>query len=74
VERYFTNYDRLPDWQLVAGFVDRRPALLVRDPADPAKPPAYFILLEWLGDEIATIRDFYFARYVLDGAELVVLE
>jgi RNA polymerase sigma-70 factor, ECF subfamily len=72
VERYFTNYDRLPDWQLVAGFVDRHPALLVRDPRDPAKPPAYFILLEWLGDEIATIRDFYFARYALDGAELVV--
>jgi RNA polymerase sigma-70 factor (ECF subfamily) len=72
VERYFTNYDRLPDWQLVAGFVDRRPALLVRDPRDPAKPPAYFILLDWAGDEIATIRDFYFARYALDGAELVV--
>jgi RNA polymerase sigma-70 factor, ECF subfamily len=72
VERYFGNYDRLPDWQLVPGLVDRRPALLVRDPRDPAKPPAYFILLEWLGDEIATIRDFYFARYALDGAELVV--
>jgi RNA polymerase sigma-70 factor, ECF subfamily len=74
VERYFSNYDRLPDWQLVPGFVDRRPALLVCDPGDPANPPAYFILLEWLGDEVAIIRDFYFARYVLDGAELVVLK
>jgi RNA polymerase sigma-70 factor, ECF subfamily len=72
VERYFGNYERLSDWQLVAGFVDRRPALLVRDPADPRKPPAYFILLDWTGDAVATIRDFYFARYVLEGAEVVV--
>jgi RNA polymerase sigma-70 factor, ECF subfamily len=74
VERYFTNYDRLPDWQLVPGFVDRRPALLVCDSGDPAKPPAYFILLEWLGDEVAIIRDFRYARYAVDGAELVVLK
>jgi RNA polymerase sigma-70 factor (ECF subfamily) len=74
VERYFTNYDRLPDWQLVPGFVDRRPALLVRDPADPAKPPAYFILLDWSADGVINIRDFYFARYALDGAELAMAE
>ena len=54
--------------------MDRRPALLVRDPGDPANPPAYFILLEWLGDEVAIIRDFRYARYALDGAELVVLK
>jgi RNA polymerase sigma-70 factor (ECF subfamily) len=72
VERYFTNYDRMPDWQLVPGLVDRRPALLVRDSVDPRKPPAYFILLDWLGDEVANIRDFRYARYALDGAEVVV--
>src|SRR5216683_8095235 len=34
VGRYFHNYARLQDWHLVPGFVDRRPAILVRDPRD----------------------------------------
>src|SRR5216683_969134 len=34
VGRYFGNYSLVQDWQLVPGFVDRRPAILVRDPRD----------------------------------------
>ena len=72
VANYFGNYDRLADWHLVAGVVEGRPAVLVRDPANPSAAPAYFVLLEWAGDRIVNIRDFRYARYVTEGAELVV--
>jgi len=73
VSRYFTNYSKVDDWRLALGFVDRRPALIVRDPADPSGRPAYFVLLGWDGDSVATIRDFRHARYVVENAEMVEL-
>jgi len=73
VGRYFGNYALVHDWQLVAGFVDRRPAILVRDPGDPLGAPAYFVLLNWAGDRLVGIRDFRHARYATDGAELLML-
>jgi RNA polymerase sigma-70 factor, ECF subfamily len=72
VAPYFDNYARLEDWNLVLGLVDRRPAVLVRNPSDPTGKVAYFILLQWEGDRVANIRDFYFARYATEGAELLV--
>jgi RNA polymerase sigma-70 factor (ECF subfamily) len=72
VANYFHNYSRIQDWHLVPGLVDRRPAMLVRDPGNPSARPAYFILLEWAGDRVANIRDFRFARYATDGAELFI--
>ena len=74
VGRYFHNYDRITDWHLVPALVDRRPALLVRDPGDPSGAPVYFVLLQWEGDRLMSIRDFRFARYITEGAEVVVPE
>ena len=74
VGRYFHNYDRAADWDFVPALVDRRPALLVRDPADPSGAPAYFVLLQWAGDRLMNIRDFRHARYVTEGAEVVIPE
>jgi RNA polymerase sigma-70 factor (ECF subfamily) len=73
VGRYFHNYGLAKDWHLVLGLVERRPAVLVRDPADPSGPPAYFVLLEWDGDAVAKIRDFRYARYVMQDVELATL-
>jgi len=70
VAKYFGNYSLAQDWQLVPGFVDGRPAVLVRDPRDVSATPAYFILLDWAGDELVRIRDFRHARYTIEGAEL----
>ncbi len=70
VGNYFHNYNRINDWHLVPGLVDRRPAMIVRDPSDPSGTPAYFILLQWAGDRVVNIRDFRFARYATEGAEL----
>jgi RNA polymerase sigma-70 factor, ECF subfamily len=73
VGNYFTNYSKVTDWHLVPGLVDARPAILVHAPGSPSARPDYFILLGWAGDSVATIRDFRFARYITDGAEIIAL-
>jgi RNA polymerase sigma-70 factor (ECF subfamily) len=73
VRKYFGNYSLVEDWQLVPGFVDRRSAILVRDPRDASGAPTYFVLLDWVGDRIIGIRDFRHARYATDGADLLML-
>ncbi len=72
VSNYFGNYSRLDDWELVPGLVERRPAVIVRDPRD--RRLLYFVLLRWDEDELNGIRDFRYARYALDGAELVLAD
>ena len=74
VARYFGNYALARDWLLAPGFVDRRPALLVRDPNDAAGKPVYFVLLDWSGGQLIRITDFRYARYATDGAEIVMLD
>jgi RNA polymerase sigma-70 factor, ECF subfamily len=74
VGKYFENYARVEDWQLAVGSVDGRPAIVVRDPDDALSTPRYFVLLEWNGDRLAVIRDFRYARYVIEGAMLHILD
>jgi RNA polymerase sigma-70 factor (ECF subfamily) len=74
VATYFHNYDRVADWKLVPGLVDRRPAALVHDPANASAPPIYFVLLQWADQGIINIRDFRNARYAIEGAELIEVE
>jgi RNA polymerase sigma-70 factor (ECF subfamily) len=73
VAPYFTNYAARPHWRFIPGFVDRRPAMLVYDADDPDRRLKYFVLLEWAGERVVAIRDFVFARYAMDGAELAVM-
>jgi RNA polymerase sigma-70 factor (ECF subfamily) len=72
VSRYFGNYSAAGDWRLVPGLVEGRPAVLVFDPNASDAPPRYFMLLGWDGDKVATIRDFRYATYVVEGAEYQV--
>lgn len=67
VSIYFHNYGQAQDWKFVPGFADRRAAILVRDPSEVG---CYFIFLDWAGDKVAGIRDFRYARYVTEGAEV----
>ena len=53
--------------------MEGRPAALVRDAQNPSGPPAYFILLAWSGDRLRAIRDFRFAPYAMEGAEIALL-
>jgi RNA polymerase sigma-70 factor (ECF subfamily) len=73
VAPYFSNYAARPHWRFISGFVERRPAMLVYHADDPEKLK-YFVLLNWAGGKVVRIRDFVFARYAMDGAELAVLE
>jgi RNA polymerase sigma-70 factor, ECF subfamily len=69
---YFRNYSRLQDWHLVPGLVDGRAAALVYYLGDQTGRPMYFVLLKWAGDGLVNIRDFHFARYAIEGAELLI--
>lgn len=69
---YFGNYDRLRDWALSLGFVDGRPAILIRNPqADDAVRG--FVLIDWRGEEVARIRDFRHVPYCIADADICFL-
>lgn len=68
---YFGNYNKLRDWQLTLGKVERRPAILVYDPENLEGPPIYCIFIQWnSSDEVTKIYDFRYARYVMQDAEV----
>ena len=68
---YYHRYAEAPvNWRCVPGLVDGRPAILMLDPDDADGRPAFFILLDWADGKVAGIRDFMFARYAMDGAEI----
>ncbi|SDC71602.1 RNA polymerase, sigma subunit, ECF family [Massilia sp. PDC64] len=62
VGEYFTRYGQAPGWKAWAGIVEGRPAVLIRSDGQPD----YFAVLAWSDGRVATIRDFLFARYVMD--------
>jgi RNA polymerase sigma-70 factor, ECF subfamily len=73
VGTYLERYAQVRDWRFVPGLVDGRAAILVVDPDDEASIAKYFILLAWQGEAVAGIRDFLFARYAIEGAEITRL-
>jgi RNA polymerase sigma-70 factor (ECF subfamily) len=70
VSQYFGNYGGRSDWFFTVGVVEGRPAILSHHPEDAAREPVNFILLEWEGDTISLIRDFYHARYAVEGTAM----
>jgi RNA polymerase sigma-70 factor (ECF subfamily) len=72
VSRYFGNYSKVHDWHLVPGLVEGLPAILVFDPAELSPLPRYFMLLQWDGGKIASIRDFRHASYVTENIEFSI--
>jgi RNA polymerase sigma-70 factor, ECF subfamily len=73
VGEYFHRYALNSDWRVLPGFVDRCPAILVFEPRDLGGPPAYVLVLDWSNDRVVSIRDFRFAPYAMEGAELLAL-
>lgn len=74
VGQYLHRYALADQWWFAPGTVEGRAAMLVFDRHDPSARPAYFVILDWANDSVAGIRDFLFARYALDGADVVALE
>jgi RNA polymerase sigma-70 factor (ECF subfamily) len=73
VSEYFHRYSLSTAWHCVPGLVEGQLAILMFDPNDLEGRPTHFVLLEWTGERIANIRDFHFASYAVDGAEIAVL-
>ncbi|MEO6215557.1 MAG: sigma-70 family RNA polymerase sigma factor [Sphingomonas sp.] len=69
VSVYFTRYADYADLRLTVGAAEGRPALLVHRHGEEKAQPSYIILIEWRDGQIAEIRDFYFASYVMDGLD-----
>jgi len=74
VREYFHRYSLVAPWRCVPGFVDGRAAVLMFDQNDLDGRPVFFVLLEWHDEEVAAIRDFLFARYAIEEAQVLVLE
>jgi RNA polymerase sigma-70 factor (ECF subfamily) len=71
VGTYLHNYAETADWHFAPGLVDGCPAVLVTRPGDPSGRPAYFILVKWDRDRVTDIRDFRYAAYAIEGADVV---
>ncbi|WP_167391260.1 sigma-70 family RNA polymerase sigma factor [Mesorhizobium temperatum] len=74
VSTYFGNYDRISDWTLSLGFVDGRPAILIRNPQEPDGAVRGFMLVEWRDERVVQIRDFRYAPWCLVDAEISAME
>jgi len=72
VATYFHNYAQARDWKAALGLVDGEPAIIVLGSDEPVAT-LYFILLQWEAGEVRTIRDFRYARYAMEGAQITVL-
>ena len=73
VKSYFTQYFTVDRWLVRPGFVDRRPAILFYLRDDAARRSVHFVLLNWTEDKLINIRDFLFAPYAIEDAEIVVV-
>jgi len=70
VRRYYSRYAEITDSEELRaeyGSVDGVAAIAVFSPAS-SLVPSYFIKLEWLGQQLAVIRDFRYVPYITDGA------
>jgi len=70
VSFYYTRYSEVPIlWRMQPVFLDGRPGLLGTDPNDAGS--RFAVLLDWSDGRIVGIRDFFFARYIMDGIDIV---
>jgi len=72
-ETYFTRYAEMSTWRLSIGWVDSRLAAVVTNPADPSGRQVSLIVIDWTGEKITRLRDFYHAPYALEGAGITLL-
>lgn len=74
VANYFGNYASDQRWRLDVGALEGNAVAVVFDNKEMAAlKPAYIVLLRWDGDRLIEIRDFRYARYIVDGADILPL-
>lgn len=67
---FYKGYSEAKGWSLQVANVEGHEcaAVFLDDPAQPA----YFMLLRWQNGMLKSIRDFRYARYVMNGAEIIL--
>jgi RNA polymerase sigma-70 factor, ECF subfamily len=73
VGEYFGRYAACEQWAFAAAVVDGRAAMLVYDRQVSLGTPAYFVALGFDRDRVASIHDFLFARYAMDGIDVQII-
>lgn len=68
---YFSRYSGIEHWRPCVGSVEGRPAILVFS-QDTSGTPSYFILIDWVNGEVATIRDYRHVQYVMADAQFTL--
>jgi RNA polymerase sigma-70 factor, ECF subfamily len=69
VSVYFTRYSEAAiAWRMEPALIDGRPGLLATDPNDTET--RFVVLLEWSDGRIVAMRDYFYARYVMDGIDI----
>jgi RNA polymerase sigma factor (sigma-70 family) len=71
VGMFFTIYAKFQGVRLAPAWVEGREVIAVYENGADEKP-SYFMWLEWRGEQISFIRDYRYARYVVDGADLAL--
>ena len=71
VGMFFGIYSRSAPVRLAPAWLDGREVIAVYEDPQVAKP-GYLMWLEWRDGRISFIRDYKYARYVIDDAELVL--
>jgi RNA polymerase sigma-70 factor, ECF subfamily len=71
VGMFFTIYAKFDGVRLVPAWVEGREVIAVFERGAGEKP-SYFMWLEWRDGRISFIRDYRYARYVVDDAQLAL--
>ena len=71
VGRFFTIYATFDGVRLVPAWVEGREVIAVFE-KDAGATPSYFMWLEWREGRISFIRDYRYARYILEDAKLML--
>jgi RNA polymerase sigma-70 factor, ECF subfamily len=69
VGMFFTIYSKFEGVRLAPAWVEDREVIAVFE-SDTEAQPSYFMWLEWRGERISFIRDYRYARYVVNDARL----
>ena len=73
VSVYFTRYAEVADYRVSLALAEGVPVLLIDTPGEEGRI-RYVVRMDWRGGEIAAIRDFRYAPYVMESLDTVPLD
>ena len=71
--RYFYHYSQADFWYMALGMVEGHLAILAYDKREALPGPAYIVLITWNNGQVSHIRDYHYARYVMQDAKITAM-